>query len=222
MKTKHISVYYLVVFFSYLLATLYSFSINPQVKTNRKDSLKVENAVPAVSEQTEFKDFSIYKRSYTVHFDLDYVWKNYFNMNPYVAWSGPINYTKLVYHPEKGYQHGEIEEGSKLLLQLKLFKKLNLEALFIVTDVDTINHSIQFCYGEKNITKGLQEITFHQSQEGTVIKHFTIYKSASGFRDKILYPPFHKKCIDEFHKTMHTTMVKNSIYLSDKPPFRFR
>lgn len=195
----------------FLLTTPFAFSQKKSVKLKHKDSLKVECFRASVNASTDFSDYNLHERSYFVDFDLNFVWNSYLNVNPYNAWAGPINKTKLLFHPEKGYLKNHIEEGTVLLIELNFFKKLKLDALFLVTDIDAESHRVKFCYGKDNVTEGEQQITFEATKDGTVIEHITYYKSSRAFRDKLLYPIFHKKCIDEFHATMNSLMLRQQI-----------
>ena len=51
--------------------------------------------------------------------------------------------------------------------------------------------------------RGLQKIQLVETPEGyTRIIHITYFRSNSRFRDKALYPHFHKKAITEFHNNI--------------------
>jgi len=70
---------------------------------------------------------------------------------------------------------------------------------------------VEFSYIDDNKAKGKQVIEFFDNGSGsTRIVHRSYFKSESSFRDRILYPPFHKKFIREFHRNMGQIIKKTN------------
>ncbi|MEX1002698.1 MAG: hypothetical protein WDZ35_11335 [Crocinitomicaceae bacterium] len=189
---------------------VYSFK-QPTVTANRKDSLRVKNVTTSTEHQQDLNEYLHHTSAYFTDFNLDYVWKSYLHVDPYELWSGPVNRLKLIYNRKDHFDVKKVGECTAILLELNFLKKIKLDALFIITKIDPIAHLIEFCYAKNNITHGLQRITFEQSKNGTVIEHETYYQSNNPFRDHMLYPYFHQKCIDEFHERLNIIMLKNKV-----------
>ncbi|MEZ4923058.1 MAG: hypothetical protein R2780_07820 [Crocinitomicaceae bacterium] len=124
-------------------------------------------------------------------------------------WNGSINELILFRHCEDYCDSTGAIEGSRLLLKLHLFKKNKIKVMFEITRIDHEKHEIEFCYDKQNITKGKQLITFTNIGGITVVNHETYYKSDSKLRDKI-YPKFHNLCIDEFHSSVHASLLNDN------------
>lgn len=81
----------------------------------------------------------------------------------------------------------------------------NLAVAFEVTKLSEKDHTIEYSYVKGGKTQGKQWMEMTATPEGfTRISHFTLYKSASEFRDVLLYPYVHGLAIKEFHQNMLT------------------
>jgi len=99
------------------------------------------------------------------------------------------------------------------LIELNLFKKVEMTALFKVTVINEPERIIEFCYSKDNISQGIQRLLFAKEGDGTLITHRTWYKSSRGLRDKF-YPIYHSKCLNEFHSNVHNYILE-SLFSAD-------
>jgi hypothetical protein len=87
----------------------------------------------------------------------------------------------------------------------------NLAVAFEIIAIDVLNREIIFSYVEGGKSQGEQSIQFIDTKDGyTEIIHSTLFKSDSKFRDKFLYPKFHIKAINEFHKNILRKLLSPS------------
>ena len=74
---------------------------------------------------------------------------------------------------------------------------------FIITRVDNQSHEIEFSYIEQGVSKGRQTIKLiDEGALGTKIIHSSIHLTENAFRDKTMYPIYHKKAISEVHRNI--------------------
>jgi hypothetical protein len=102
-----------------------------------------------------------------------------------------------------------IDTGQVFLVNLKLLKGVcNLAVGLEIISVDSVNRCIKFSYVKGNKSEGEQVIQFVSTEKGfTRIIHHTDFKSNSKFRDKYLYPYFHRLAINEFHRNVLGNLV---------------
>jgi hypothetical protein len=175
-------------------------------KEEISDSTRVARFKPSVTETTDLSNFLEHEISYYYDIPFETVWEGYTKFNPKDVWDGPINYLNLVYSESEKFADQKIKPGIIFLIDLKLFKKIEMTALFKVTTINYENGIIEFCYSKDNISQGIQRLIFIKEKEGTQITHKTWYKSSHGFRDK-LYPIYHTKCLAEFHANVHNHIL---------------
>ncbi|MDC1202528.1 hypothetical protein N8004_00965 [Salibacteraceae bacterium] len=85
----------------------------------------------------------------------------------------------------------------------------HLAAAIEITDIIAKNATIELSYVESGINEGKQWITMSEGKNGYVdIIHTSIIRSDSKFRDKYLYPYFHNKLINAFHRNMERQIVQ--------------
>src|ERR1035437_8740178 len=162
-------------------------------------------------------DFNIIEKTFFLNYDLSDTWEFYRHANTLKMWNGKavrvglllskctnsaINIINSSFH--------EIDTGDIYFLNLKLFKGLfNVEVAFEITNIDPEQRIIEFSYIDKNKSLGKQSIQFFDNGSGkTKIVHRSYFKSDSNIRDKLFYPYFHKKFINEFHRNM-CKLIKN-------------
>ncbi len=94
-----------------------------------------------------------------------------------------------------------IEEGEVLYLNLKLLGGIkNIAVALEVTKVDEDNKIIQFCYLDNGMTEGTQQVRLIEDKDGnTIITQESHYRNKSKFREKRLYPIFHRQAVNELH-----------------------
>ena len=162
-------------------------------------------------------DFNVIEKTFFLNYDLSDSWDFYRHANTLKMWNGKtvrfglllskctnsaINIINSSYH--------EIDTGDVYFLNLKLFRGiLNVEVAFEITRIDSKQRIMEFSYIDNNKSLGKQSIQFFEYGPGkTKIVHRTYFKSDSNIRDKLFYPYFHKKFINEFHRNMGK-LIKN-------------
>ena len=79
----------------------------------------------------------------------------------------------------------------------------NIPVAFEIITVDSAEKVIEFSYIEGNKSRGVQHVKFLDIGGGrTEIVHTSYFKSDSRIRDKWIYPFFHEKIVNDFHRNM--------------------
>ena len=165
-------------------------------------------------------DSSMYHKittTYLIHGKSDIVWNEYLCTHPRQAYSGRIVDFGFLYSKKDDkiiYKEDYFEKmqvGQLFFFNLKLMGGIrNLGVADEVTAIDDSLRIIKFCYLENGKSEGTQEIKFSDTAEGyTEVTHFTWYRSDSDFRDKMLYPFFHIRTINEFHHIIRDRIENN-------------
>ena len=156
-------------------------------------------------------NFNIIEKTFYLNYNLSDSWEFYRHANTLKMWNGKtirfglllskctnsaINIINSSFH--------EIDTGDVYFLNLKLFKGIfNVEVAFEITEIDSKQRIMEFSYIDNNKSLGKQTIQFFEDGSGkTKIVHRSYFKSDSRIRDKLFYPYFHKKFINEFHRNM--------------------
>ena len=156
-------------------------------------------------------DYISMENTYLVKEDPDSLWHLYMNTSVSKSWSGKrfsfgLLYSKwsdkVRYNDE--YFSSLVDTGQVFFVNLRLLGgTVNFALGLEVVDIDIINKAITFNYLESGKSQGQQIIQFFGTPEGyTKIVHFSNFKSDNPFRDKYLYPYFHTRVINEFHRNM--------------------
>ncbi|WP_057939551.1 hypothetical protein [Algoriphagus resistens] len=153
-------------------------------------------------------DYHEHLETYLYEEDFDSVWDGYINISPEKAWSGRMIHFHQLYTRQTGEEvfpgqlyTGGMGEGQVLILNLHVFNgTIRLQVGHEVMEIDKKKKLIRICYLENSKSEGSQFIRFKSLPNGkTEVSHKTFYRSGSWFRDKIIYPYFHTKAINEFH-----------------------
>ena len=167
-----------------------------------------------VSDISEPELFKRHSMSYFVYEDPERVWTDYINTDPAAAFDSRIIDFGVVYNPDDTtlYKNGDprlpsFSEGQIYLLDLTLLGFYSLPATFKVSRIDAEDKMIEFIYLKNNVSNGFQRIYLKSGfdPEGvpvTEIEHISFFKSDHPFRDKYLYPPFHKQTVRDFHENI--------------------
>ncbi len=158
------------------------------------------------------EDLSGYKKkemTFILKGDLQAIWQGYLSASPTDSWNGRrISFELLLQKfPNSIFYNKEstisIDTGQVYFLNLKLIMGFyNLPVAFEIINIDTDKKIIEFSYIEGNKSLGVQQIKFKEIDEEHIkIKHVSYFKSNSHSRDK-LYPFFHKKIVNDFHRNM--------------------
>lgn len=146
--------------------------------------------------------------TYVYDQDFDTVWNAYINISPEKAWSGRMIHFHQLYTRQTGEEvfpgqiyTGGMGEGQVLILNLHVFNgAVKLQVGHEVMEISKGKKLIRICYLENSKSEGSQFIRFKSLPNGkTEVSHKTFYRSGSWFRDKVIYPYFHTKAINEFH-----------------------
>lgn len=108
-----------------------------------------------------------------------------------------------------------VEEDQIVFLNLRLLHGIrNLAVALKVTRVDDANKTIDLCYLSHGMSEGTQQIRLIEDANGnTIISQETRYRNRSKFREKRLYPFFHRRAINELH-----SILKRLIEGGQEPP----
>jgi len=162
---------------------------------------------------TKDQDVSVYReveKKYLIKENMHKVFESYRSTSPSVSWNGKMisfglmfakGSNKVLYSDEV---FPGVDTGQVVYVNLRLLGGIyNLAVGFEIVDIDPDNKEIVYSYIEGGKSMGEQLLKFTDTKEGyTLLIHKTFFKSNSKFRDRFLYPPFHIKAIDEFHRNM--------------------
>jgi hypothetical protein len=159
------------------------------------------------------KDLSSYRKNEMTFFlkgNFQDIWQGYISANPSKSWNGRKISFGLLLQKFPGlifYDHDPImgaDTGQVYFLNLKLMLGIcNIAVAFEIIALDTKKMILEFSYIEGNKSTGVQEVEFMDlGGERTEIIHTSYFKSDSHFRDKWLYPFFHKIIVNDFHRNM--------------------
>ena len=193
--------------------------IKKYINQQKEDRVKsIQDFVPSCSSKSDLSTYEHQEKEYVIKESLPVVWMNYTNANPARSWDGNLfsfgllisKKTNTIYYP--GDEIQGIDTGQIIFLDLELLGGFyHLAMAFEIIKEDPENGIIEFSYLEGNKTLGIQRLKFNPTEEGyTKIIHSSYFKSPSKLRDKILYPFFHKRLINEFHRNFRRRLKKHS------------
>jgi len=164
------------------------------------------------------EDLSMYRRKEMTFYlkgNLKDIWHGYVSADPSKSWNCKRISLGLLLQkaPENIFYDKDsingINTGQVYFLNLHLMLGLfNVPVAFEIIMVNTEKKIIAFSYLEGNKSKGVQQIKFTDVGDKRVkITHISYYKSDSQFRDKWIYPYFHKRIIKNFHRNMKKLLI---------------
>jgi hypothetical protein len=162
-------------------------------------------------------DFNVNEKTYFLKYSLPDVWDCYRHADPVHAWNGrSIRFELLItkYSNSVSYASNssfpDVDTGQVYFLNLRLFRGLfNIPVAFEIINIDDKLQILEFSYIENNKSLGKQSLQFFDTGDScTRIVHRSYYKSESSFRDNLLYPYFHKKFINDYHRNMRHLVKK--------------
>lgn len=163
-------------------------------------------------------DYHQHLEKYVYDQPVDVVWDTYVTIDPGKAWAGKMIHFNQLYSRETGEEVfpgqeylGGMGVGQVIILNLHVFGgAIKLTVGHEVMEIDRSKGLIRICYLENSKSQGSQFIRFKSLKNGTTeVSHQTFYRSGSWFRDKIIYPYFHTKAINEFHGNVRRAMEIN-------------
>lgn len=170
---------------------------------------------PTCTEIEDFNGFRTYQKKYLVKASKEQVWKTYLNANPNTSWKTRKSAIGLIYdrNTDRVLYSRDSCNGSSvgqvLYLNLRLLKGFyHLATAMEITDIQDDISYIEISYVESGVNQGKQWINMESTENGyTTITHRSTIKSDSPFRDRILYPYFHNKLINAFHRKMKRNVM---------------
>lgn len=174
------------------------------------------------SAASDQQGFSSYSRSYLIKAQKKRVWHTYKNVSPTESWKNRKSRLGLLYSRETDevkYANdtcGGVRRGQVLYVHLRLMRGIyKLATAFEITRVE--EGLIEFSYIEDGVSEGTQTIEILEEETGyTRVVHTSTIRSKSKFRDKVLYPYFHNRIINEFHRKMKRSVIADE-YASSYP-----
>lgn len=182
-------------------------SVNGYLDKNGSDFVNYE-----LSDISPGVEYNFTPRSYNVYEDLETVWLDYLQTPPNLAFEGSIIDFGIVYNPEDSRVYNtqdtfipSFSEGQVYILDLQFLGIYSIPVGFMVTRIDTEKKIMEFVYLKDNVSNGYQRIFFKAASDSegnpvTLVEHLSYFRSGHDFRDKVLYPPFHKQTVDDFHE----------------------
>jgi hypothetical protein len=165
---------------------------------------------PSLNTNSDVEGFLVRENTYQIKKDFEEVWSHYLNTNPSKAWNGKkVSFGFLFSKKENRivYCNDEIQRidtGMVVYLNLRLMSGLkNLATAFEFITIDKENKMIEFSYLSGNVSVGKQRIQFRETRKGyTRILHTSFYRSNNIFKNYLLYPYFHTRTTNEFHRNL--------------------
>lgn len=180
-------------------------------QSDNQSALNISDLKSTYQNGQDITQYHIIESYYVVKESADKVWEAYNEASPAESWDGKMvsfgllvskNNTSVLYCNDD-YFTG-IDTGQVFFVNLKIMKGLyNLAVALEIINIDTVNRSITYSYIKGGKSRGEQTIYFMPTKKGyTRILHQTAFKSGRFFRDFYLYPFFHRRAINEFHRNM--------------------
>ncbi len=162
-------------------------------------------------------DLSLYSKnemSFLLNGNSVDIWQGYMSENPSNSWNGrKVSFGVLLQKFPNNifYNHDPISginKGQVYFLNLKIMMGVfNVPVAFEIVTVDSTQQVLEFSYIKGNKSSGMQQVKFLDlGNNHTLIMHTSYFKSDSHFRDKRLYPFFHKKIVKDFHRNMRNLL----------------
>jgi len=183
----------------------------------KKGMDKFEDIESTFKPMNELNGYLYHETEYSYPFNVDIVFEKYTSQNPSEAWNGKLlsfgllvsKETKSVLYPGGNYEGAKA--GQILYLNLNLFS--GLVKLAVAHEIIEINYEkkqmvLSYIVGAESV--GVQILDFIDNKDGTTkLKHITYYKGDSKFRSKYIYPYFHTKVVNDYHKNMSMVLRGN-------------
>lgn len=165
---------------------------------------------PSVDKTTDTRDFDSNTHIFHNSHQLEDVWNDYLKQHPSKIWNGKTVTMGFIYSPDlkriiySNDEYNGIKEGQIYFIQMKvLFGIIKFPVCFMITKVDNQRHEIEFSYVKQGATKGSQTIKLiEEGAKGTKIIHSSLHLTENAFRDKTMYPIYHKRAISEVHRNI--------------------
>lgn len=159
----------------------------------------------------DFREMVTYE---SIHAPLEKVWQTYTTTAPNDVWVGPlVNFVLTIDKENQAIHYYDDSDVPAFYEGMMILNYLNFLGHYIlvghqVIAIDHENKKIELAYLEGNASRGTQILEFEQKGKRTKIKHTSLYKSSSAFRDRILYPIFHRLTANEYHRYMRRMIIE--------------
>jgi len=170
---------------------------------------------PSMQASSDIKGYFVRENEYQINKDIEDVWNLYVNTNPTKSWNGKkVSFGFLFSKKEdrivySGDNISKIDTGTVVYLNIRLMTGLkNLATAFEFINIDSKNKVIEFSYLTGNVSEGKQRVQFTSTPKGnTRILHTSFYKSNNFLKNYLLYPYFHTRTTNEFHRNLKKLMI---------------
>jgi|GEM_PF-3372488 len=165
---------------------------------------------PSVTTQTDTGKFDFNIHCFRLQQTPEVAWNAYLTAHPARIWQGKVVSCGFIYSPvsksaifAKNSYPG-LEIGQLFFIEMRVLCGLvKFPVCFMVTKIDKNQHSITFSYVSSGASKGSQTIRLVNDETGgTKIIHSSIHQTENAFRDKTMYPIYHKKAIRKVHRNI--------------------
>ncbi|MCF6367026.1 MAG: hypothetical protein L3J35_12595 [Bacteroidales bacterium] len=175
-----------------------------------KNIVSFNELFPKCYNEKDSSKYTIQNDIYFIDENINTVWDQYKNISLKESYSGHlVKFGFLYSKPENKLiyvndEYSGLKEGQIIFIRLDLLKGIKkLVVAYEVANVDDENKIIQFCYMNNGVSEGSQKIMLSEAENGqTKITHRTFFKSDSKFRDKRIYPGFHRRVVSELHHNL--------------------
>lgn len=194
------------------------YKIQEYVHTQQESGIETFTDIkPSLYANEDIKGYLIRENDYQINKNIEDVWNLYLKTDATKLWNGKkisfgFLYSKkedrLVYRDDS---ISKIDTGMIVYLNLRLMSGLkNLATAFEFINIDYENKIIEFSYLSGNLSEGKQRIQFLTTPKGnTRILHTSYYRSNNVFKNYFLYPYFHTRTTNEFHRNLKKTVTHN-------------
>lgn len=175
-----------------------------------KGLVNFEDFRPSVDEKTDSSQFEYYESHYFLPQTQATAWNAYLTIHPAKVWQSKVISYGFIYSPvQKSVIFSDdtypgLEPGQLFFLEFRLISGLvRFPICLLVTQIDRIKHEISFSYIESGPSKGSQTIRLENAGSNeTKIIHSSIHKPKTFIRDRIFYPIYHRKAVNEIHRNI--------------------
>lgn len=178
-----------------------------------RDEFPAERITAPVSRVEELPRQYGHHRRYYVSASPQELWNLYRSIDQRTLWSGPVAFFRGMadsvrddFFTAADPVVPPVEECQSYLVHLRFLRVVRMNAAFRITSVSDAYRTLEFTYLEDNTSWGRQRIVITPTppgegyEGGSTVDHHTQYASGRVIRDRLLYPPFHSRAIDEFHR----------------------
>lgn len=193
-------------------------SVRKYIRSRAIDKMTDFSAIHASWKKgTDESDFHVVEKILYMKRTCSDVWDSYRNANLPRSWNRhrirldlliAKNSNSVIYPENSSFP--AVDTGQIYFLDLKIMKGLiNVPTAFEIINIDPKKQIMEFSYIEDNKSAGKQTIQFFDNGDGrTRIVHRSSFKSDSWFRDALLYPYFHRKIVNQFHRNMKRLVTR--------------